>query len=366
MTGSRPALELRDLAKSYAGKSVLHGIDLTVEDGEFVTLLGPSGCGKTTILRLVAGLETPDRGEVRIDGQPVNGLPANQRPVNTVFQSYALFPHLTVQGNVAFGLRMRGVLREETRRRVEEALAMVQLEGFADRRPHQLSGGQQQRVALARAVVNRPRVLLLDECLNALDHQLRLEMEVELKQLQRRLGITFLFVTHDQEEALAMSDRVAVMEHGRIEQVGTPREVYESPRNRFVAGFVGEANLLPARVSARLDPARVEAELAGVACVLHTDLDLAPGAAVQVVLRPEDLRLAEVGPDEPPAGRLLGRVVERTYKGRTLDTVVALDGGMRLKVSEFFDEDDPTLDHLAGVRVAATWVSGWEVVLPDG
>ncbi len=359
-------LQLSGLTKSFGGKSVLHGIDLEIADGEFVSLLGPSGCGKTTILRLVAGFEAPDAGTVRLDGVDVGPLPANRRAVNTVFQSYALFPHLTVADNVAFGLRMHRVPATEAARRVDEALAMVQLDGYGSRRPHQLSGGQQQRVALARAVVNRPRVLLLDECLNALDHQLRLDMEVELKQLQRRLGIAFLFVTHDQEEALSMSDRVAVMEHGRIEQLGTPRQVYESPRTRFVAGFVGEANILPARVTALAGPGRVVVDLAGSACELQTDLELAVGATVQVVLRPEDLRLTEVGPEQQPEGCLLGRVVERIYKGRTLDTVVELAAGPRLKVSEFFDEDDPALDHPAGARVAASWVRGWEVVLADG
>ena len=246
-----PAVRLRGLRKVFGtgGAEVVavDGVDLDVADGEFFSMLGPSGSGKTTVLRLVAGFELPTAGTVELGGRDVTRLAPFERDVNTVFQDYALFPHLDVLGNVEYGLRVRKVARAERRARAEQALATVRLEGFGGRRPGQLSGGQRQRVALARALVNRPRVLLLDEPLGALDLKLREEMQVELKAIQREVGITFVFVTHDQEEALTLSDRVAVFSKGRIEQVGTPREVYERPVSAFVAGFVGTSNLLPGR-----------------------------------------------------------------------------------------------------------------------
>lgn len=225
-----PVVCLTQIRKSFDGKAIINDLDLTINHGEFLTILGPSGCGKTTVLRLIAGLEEVDSGQVVLDGEEITHLPAEQRHVNTVFQSYALFPHMTVFENVAFGLRMQKTPRDEITPRVMDALRMVQLDEMAQRRPHQLSGGQQQRVAIARAVVNKPRVLLLDESLSALDYKLRKQMQNELKALQRKLGITFIFVTHDQEEALTMSDRIVVMRDGRIEQDGTPREIYEEPK----------------------------------------------------------------------------------------------------------------------------------------
>ena len=232
-------IQLSGVTKRYQAQEILSGFNLAVHDGEFFTILGPSGCGKTTVLRLIAGFEPFDEGSLMVAGQDVTLVPAERRPVNTVFQSYALFPHLSVFDNVAFGLKMAKVPKSEIQSRVDEALAMVQLQEFAARKPEQLSGGQKQRVAIARAVVNRPRVLLLDESLSALDYKLRLQMQIELKQLQRKLGITFIYVTHDQEEALSMSDRVLVMQDGRAQQVGTPRQIYESPANLFVAQFLG-------------------------------------------------------------------------------------------------------------------------------
>ncbi|MBG3877998.1 polyamine ABC transporter ATP-binding protein, partial [Desulfovibrio oxamicus] len=247
-------IELRGVTKTFEDTVALDSIDLTIRNGEFLTLLGPSGCGKTTILRLLSGFEQPTSGEVRINGQVVNRVPPEQRQVNTVFQNYALFPHMTVRDNVAFGLKMQGVAADETARRVLDALRMVHLENFADRKPRQLSGGQQQRVAIARAVINNPLVLLLDEPFSALDFKLRKQMQLEIKHLQRQLGITFVFVTHDQEEAFAMSDRVVVMNEGRIEQIGAPKEIYEEPANMYVARFVGDINALPGRIDAvRLD-----------------------------------------------------------------------------------------------------------------
>jgi len=245
---------LSRVRKSFGAVVAVDDVSMSIARGSIVSLLGPSGCGKTTTLRLVAGFERPDAGEVAIRGARVNDVPPYRRDFGMVFQSYALFPHLTVADNVGFGLRMRHVPREERRRLVAEALALVKLEGFADRQPRQLSGGQQQRVALARAIVFKPAVLLLDEPLGALDKMLREEMQVELRQLQQRLAITTVFVTHDQEEALTLSDRVAVMRGGRIEQVGAPREIYERPATEFVAGFLGASNFLDAEVAGRSCP----------------------------------------------------------------------------------------------------------------
>ncbi len=237
-------VELVDVTKRFGDVAAVDGIDLTVQPGEFLSLLGPSGCGKTTTLRLIAGFERPDEGEVRIGGRDVSRLPAYKREVNTVFQSYALFPHLNVLENVAYGLKQRGLGRRERRTRALEMLELVRLGGFEKRKPRQLSGGQQQRVALARALVMNPRVLLLDEPLGALDLKVRKELQIELKRIQEEVGITFVYVTHDQEEALAMSDRVAVMNQGRIEQLGPPGEIYDRPATEFVAGFIGDTNFI--------------------------------------------------------------------------------------------------------------------------
>jgi spermidine/putrescine transport system ATP-binding protein len=240
---SKNIIEFKNVSKHFAEHPVLHDINFAVQNGEFLTLLGPSGCGKTTLLRLISGFEEPNSGSIYIDGKDVEGLPPHLRQVNTVFQSYALFPHMNVYDNVAFGLRCKGTARDEIEHRVNDALKMVKLDNYRHRKPHQLSGGQQQRVAIARAVVNKPLVLLLDEPLSSLDYRLRKNMQLELKQLQKQLGITFIFVTHDQEEALSMSDRVVVMHEGYIEQIGTPREIYEEPSNLQVAKFIGEANI---------------------------------------------------------------------------------------------------------------------------
>uniref|UniRef100_UPI003EC03E8C ABC transporter ATP-binding protein n=1 Tax=Streptomyces sp. 1222.5 TaxID=1881026 RepID=UPI003EC03E8C len=246
------AIRLRDLRKSFGGTTAVAGVDLEIRDGEFFSMLGPSGSGKTTVLRLVAGFESPDQGRIELAGQEVTGLAPFERDVHTVFQDYALFPHMTVEQNVAYGLRIRKVPKAERLVRARKALAEVRLEGYGQRRPAQLSGGQRQRVALARALVGRPRVLLLDEPLGALDLKLREQMQVELKAIQREVGITFVFVTHDQEEALTMSDRIAVFDQGRIAQVGTPAEIYERPATPFVASFVGTSNLLDGESAHRI------------------------------------------------------------------------------------------------------------------
>ncbi|EJQ8602469.1 spermidine/putrescine ABC transporter ATP-binding protein PotA [Salmonella enterica subsp. enterica serovar Infantis] len=359
-----PLVLLSGISKSFDGKEVISQLDLTINNGEFLTLLGPSGCGKTTVLRLIAGLETVDAGHIMLDIQDITHVPAENRYVNTVFQSYALFPHMTVFENVAFGLRMQKTPAAEIAPRVTDALRMVQLEEFAQRKPHQLSGGQQQRVAIARAVVNKPRLLLLDESLSALDYKLRKQMQNELKALQRKLGITFVFVTHDQEEALTMSDRIVVMRNGVIEQDGTPREIYEEPKNLFVAGFIGEINRFDATVIERLDEQRVRASVEGRECNIYVNFAVEPGQKLNVLLRPEDLRVEEINDDNHIEG-LIGYVRERNYKGMTLESVVELENGKMVMVSEFFNEDDPDFDHSLDQKMAISWVESWEVVLAD-
>lgn len=377
-------LQLTGLQKIYDQTEVLKDINLDIEHGEFITLLGPSGCGKTTLLRLIAGFEQPNAGAIYLDGMQMAGLPADKRPVNTVFQQYALFPHMTVAQNVAYGLKLKKVPKDEIQTRVREMLAMVQLEHLANRRPQDLSGGQQQRVAIARAVINRPKLLLLDEPLSALDHKLRLQMQSELKRLQRELGITFVFVTHDQEEALSMSDRIAVMKDGRFQQIGTPIEIYETPANLFTAKFIGETNLFKAEVKGvypeqpdrdgRVTNGRIEVEVCEAQAqegpttlrnLRRPDFanDVQVGDIVNLLLRPEDLRIYD--PNDKEHGGLLGRVIESNYKGSTLDSIIELTNGHIIKASEFFDEDDPSFDYKLNEGVKVSWVDGWEWVLPE-
>lgn len=314
---SRPwAIELEGVTRRFGPVQALADVSLSIRAGEFFSLLGPSGCGKTTLLRIIAGLDSPDTGSLRISRIDALPIPAHKRPVNTVFQSYALFPHLTVWDNVSFGLRMKSVGRTEIRRRVGEVLEMVQVQDLAARKPHQLSGGQKQRVALARAIVNEPKVLLLDEPLGALDLRLRKQLQSELKALQRRLGITFLYVTHDQEEAVSMSDRLAVMNNGRIEQLGAPRPLYEHPRNRFVAQFLGSCNLLEGQVenvSNSFVWARTPIGLLRFECPAGRH---PPHAHQQVTLaiRPENIILSDSGL-EAEENMIQVRLGDRIYNG---------------------------------------------------
>ncbi|NPA90252.1 MAG: ABC transporter ATP-binding protein [Chloroflexi bacterium] len=333
------AVELIDVVKEFPpgekgkakGVVAVDHVTLRIRDGEFFSLLGPSGCGKTTTLRLIAGFETPTEGVIRIHGRDMTGIPPYRRPVNTVFQNYALFPHMTVFENVAFGLRMSGLPKKEIAQRVEEALAMVQLSGMEHRKPRQLSGGQQQRVALARALVNRPEVLLLDEPLGALDLKLRKAMQLELKSLQQRVGITFVYVTHDQEEALTMSDRIAVMNEGKVLQVGTPVEIYEQPANRFVADFIGETNFVTAPLAAlegNLGLIRIgDRQILRGAVV---DEGLQPGTEVTLAIRPEKISLLA----EPRDGAIPVVVRNVVYVGNDTRYEVELDSGIRLFVRE--------------------------------
>ena len=325
------AVELQQVTKRFGETVALVDVSLQIRDGEFFSLLGPSGCGKTTSLRLIAGFELPSEGEVRIGGELQSRRPAFQRPVNTVFQNYALFPHMTVFENTSFGLEMSHVPPGEIRTRVLQALEMVQLPGKEDRKPRQLSGGQQQRVALARALVNRPKVLLLDEPLGALDLKLRKAMQLELKALQDRVGITFVYVTHDQEEALTMSDRIAVMNQGHVLQVGSPSEIYEHPSSRFVADFIGESNFLAGRV------AGVDGDQTTVAVdtlrILATGRERPRvGQAVTVAVRPEKVRLSRGRLEGPNAFE--GRIEDMTYVGKDTDyrVRIGLETGLRVRV----------------------------------
>jgi spermidine/putrescine transport system ATP-binding protein len=321
-----PVIALEHVVKRFGRASAVEDAHFAVGRGEFFSLLGPSGCGKTTTLRMIAGFEQPTAGRILLDGHDVAGVPPYRRQVNTVFQHYALFPHLTVRENVAFGPRSRKLSAAETARRVAELLAVVRLDAFADRKPAQLSGGQQQRVALARALANHPSALLLDEPLGALDLALRQAMQLELKRIQREVEITFIYVTHDQEEALTMSDRIAVMSEGRIEQIGSPREIYDVPATGFVAGFIGAANLLPAVVR-HVDDTAVTVELAGGhrVTVPAGSGAAAAGSTVSVMLRPERLRLAE---SAPPDGESLPVTLEQSvFRGPVVrHTLRAADG----------------------------------------
>lgn len=283
-------VEVSKVTKTFGKTNAVENIDLQVRRGEFLTLLGPSGCGKTTLLRMIAGFELPTSGKILLGGQDVTNLPPYKRNVHTVFQHYALFPHRTVSGNIAFGLEQRGMKKPIIKEKVDAALDLVQLGGFGERYPNQLSGGQQQRVAIARALILEPPVLLLDEPLGALDLKLRKEMQVELKRLQQRLGISFIFVTHDQEEALVMSDRIAVMRCGHIEQLGSAQEIYERPRTEFVADFIGVSNVLPAEVL-NVDNGNAKLHICGVDTVLKTSEKLSKGAQIKIVVRPEKIHL---------------------------------------------------------------------------
>ena len=345
-------LELKNITKSFTKEdAVLNGINLTIHKGEFITLLGSSGCGKTTTLRIVAGLEMPDSGQVFLDGEDVTLLAPEARDVNTVFQNYALFPHMNVADNIGYGLKLKKVPKQEIKKKVKEMLELVQLPGYEKRKPSELSGGQKQRVAIARSLVNNPRVLLLDEPLGALDLQLRRAMQIELKKLQKKLGITFIYITHDQEEAINMSDRIAVMRDGRFEQIGTPDEIYNHPKTSYVATFVGNANILKGTAETT-EGEYFRASVAGVSLLVRREgQKVAVGEPVTVAVRSENIHL-----DEDPARGLEAEVQEKSFAGGMLRVVLKLKDGTEIIASR----------HGIDANVEPGQTVGWSFAPEDG
>jgi spermidine/putrescine transport system ATP-binding protein len=340
----------------------LDQVSLAIRGNEFLTLLGPSGCGKTTLLRAIGGFEDFDSGDLLLGGASIAGQPPYRRPINTVFQNYALFPHLSVTANVGYGLEVAGVVRAEREARVAAALEMVGLGGMGLRNPRQLSGGQQQRVALARAIINRPKVLLLDEPLSALDRQLRQSMQIELKNLQHELGITFVFVTHDQEEALTMSDRIAVMNHGTIQQLGTPTEIYDRPANRFVASFIGISNLYPGRIeSAQGGVVRVTTD-EGLTLLAQSDLPV--GSAIDIVMRPEHLALSAGSPVE--GSNIPAQIEQSVFVGSDLHILARTTGGAPIRALYRRSQQEEAPDLKAGRAITLHCPAAAPHVMPVG
>ena len=358
-------LEIRNVTRRFGPLTAVDNVSLAVEAGEFFTLLGPSGCGKTTLLRMIAGFDLPDAGEILLEGADMADTPPEKRPIHTVFQSYALFPHMTVAQNIAFPLRMAGDAPEQISAKVRDALALVHLEAKGLQYPHELSGGQKQRVALARSLVNRPRLLLLDEPLGALDAKLREEMQIELIDMQRQVGITFVFVTHSQNEALALSSRIAVMNAGRVEQLDEPSRLYGFPRNRFVADFIGKINLLNGEIVA-VDGERVRLRAAGLGEIeARSAAGLRPGTPATLALRPEQVRIAAIGAALDLPNRHPGKVRDFLYIGDVTTYVIDLQNGQRLQAllpnsspgrAKFFEVGD---------AVTAAWPAEAGVVLTE-
>jgi spermidine/putrescine transport system ATP-binding protein len=364
-----PEVDVRlvDVVKKFGDQVAVDHINLEVRDGEFFSLLGPSGCGKTTTLRMIGGFEEPTSGLIELQGQDVTWLPPFKRNVNTVFQNYALFPHLTIFENVAFGLRRKGVKGSEITSRVSDMLKLVELPGYEKRKPNQISGGQAQRVALARALINGPAVLLLDEPLGALDLKLRKQMQVELKRIQQEVGITFIYVTHDQEEAMTMSDRIAVMNKGHYEQLGDPESLYERPTTRFVAGFLGVSNLLPATVTGR-DGTYANARLADDSAIRVPSALVDGNARVSIGVRPEKIRLSEAAADGPSGhNRLTGVVRDASYLGVSTQYLVESRGGTLTVYEQNVERATKAELWARGDEVQMTWSPDHSfVVPPDG
>ena len=362
-----PEVDVRlvDVTKKFGEHVAVDRINLEVEDGEFFSLLGPSGCGKTTTLRMIGGFEQPTSGLIELKGQDVTWLPPFKRDVNTVFQNYALFPHLTIFENVAFGLRRKAVKGNEVKRRVTEMLKLVELPGFESRRPNQISGGQAQRVALARALINRPAVLLLDEPLGALDLKLRKQMQVELKRIQQEVGITFIYVTHDQEEAMTMSDRIAVMNRGHYEQLGDPEVLYERPMTRFVAGFLGVSNLLPATVIGR-DGTYASAKLAAETAIRVPSSLVDGHARVSIGVRPEKIRMSEPTADSPAGhNRLTGVVRDASYLGVSTQYIIDSRDGTLTVYEQNVERATRAELWSRGDEVQLTWSPDHSFVVPE-
>lgn len=339
-------LELKNIVKSFGETKVLEGVSLAVKEGEFVTFLGSSGCGKTTILRIIAGLEYPDSGQVLIEGKDMENIGPEKRNVNMVFQNYALFPHMNVEQNIGYGLKIRGVPKDDIKKRVKDMLSLVQLEGFETRKPSAMSGGQRQRVAIARALINNPRVLLLDEPLGALDLQLRRQMQLELKHLQKELGITFVYITHDQEEAINMSDRIVILHNGKIEQVGTPAEIYDNPKTAYVAGFVGSANILTGTV--------VQADSAGIVLKNGSGTmncrfrNVTEGENLTLAVRSENIEISRAPKSNVS---IEGTVTEKSFAGGMLRIAVKLADGTEIIISRH----GINIDYAIGEHVYMEW-----------
>lgn len=349
MTGRQPLLEIAGVTKRFGQVTAVDEVSLSLDENEFFALLGPSGCGKTTLLRLIAGFETPDAGSIRLDGNSLDGVRPNRRPINMMFQSYALFPHLSVRKNIAYGLKMEGVPRPQRERRVAEALELVQLTNLADRRPDKLSGGQRQRVALARALIKRPRLLLLDEPLAALDRKLRQQMQFELKKLQHEVGVTFIVVTHDQEEALAMADRIALLNEGRIAQLGTAEELYERPASHFIADFIGSMNFFAGRAVAG------GVEVAGLG-LLRGDSGTAPeGASAYLGVRPERMALHRSRPTQDAVNAVPGVIEAVSYLGQDLCVFVRVGGREKPLVLRMDSAAGRETGPRAGEEVWCSW-----------
>lgn len=357
-------LQLCSLSKQFGGVHALNNTDLTVYDGEFLTLLGPSGCGKSTLLRMIAGFEAPDSGHIYLRNEEITALAPEQRNVHLVFQNYALFPHMTVFQNIAFGLKCRRLNKHIINEKVHAIVERVKLTPFLHRKPHQLSGGQQQRVAIARAMVNEPSLLLLDEPMSALDYSLRKELRLELKELQRRCQITFILVTHDQEEALTLSDRIAVMNHGSIQQLASPREVYEKPKTLFVTGFIGEANIFSTTVLAANEQILV-ARIGEQQFVFENRHQFQQGQQIHIIIRPEDISAWDKNELESTEGMIKGIVTDVIYKGSTVDLAIEISDGKTVYATEFFDQEDENLEYERGETVYLDWMQGWEVILAD-
>ena len=335
---SKPIVSLVNVEKWYGTNHVVKNMNINIAEGEFLTLLGPSGCGKTTTLRMISGFELPTTGVIRVQGESVEKKEPYQRDVNTVFQNYALFPNMNVFDNVAYGLKVKKVPKEEIKERVLKILKLVQLEGFEKRRINQMSGGQKQRVAIARALVNRPKVLLLDEPLGALDLKLRKQMQIELKRLQRKLGITFVYVTHDQEEALTMSDRIAIINQGILEQIDTAYNIYEHPKTTFVAGFIGESDIFDAVVLEDKDGVVTVGTEVGKARAVSGEEKLTPGTAVSISVRPENMLFSS---ERVEGFHIKGVVKEHIYVGNLIKTIVVLNDGKKKKINRFSVDDLP-------------------------
>ncbi|MCF8069402.1 MAG: ABC transporter ATP-binding protein [Desulfobacterales bacterium] len=363
MTEAKPIISIQNVTKKFGSKVIaVNDVVLDIYEGEFFALLGPSGCGKTTLLRMIAGFENPTEGEIAVDGQDMSGVDPNHRPVNMVFQSYAVFPHMTVAKNVAYGLKVTGVAKEEAEKRVSEALSLVKLDGFENRYPHQMSGGQQQRVALARALVKKPKVLLLDEPLSALDAKLREAMQIELVKLQKSVGITFVIVTHSQDEALSVADRIAVMESGQVRQVAKPMELYEHPNSRFVADFIGQINVLEADV-AGIEGENLVAEIKGLGRLSVPHKGEAHGN-IGIAIRPEKLKLSK----EEPAGDIVkvhSTVKDIVYYGNASHVYLENSSGLKLSVDVQNEERSSTPSIIINKKMWVSWNAVDTLVLDE-